>query len=107
TVPPYPGESLAAAVGTAGDHLRWDGRPLSHRLYHFLHRLYGVPGVIGAAGSTLEEPVIPLDLRHVILRIELDKLGVLIGGQHEEILALQRGIHVEIGLPYRRGLGRV
>ena len=55
----------------------------------------------------MKETVISLDLRYFVLRVELDKLGVLVGGQHEEILSVQQGVQVKIGLTHRGGLGGV
>ena len=61
--------------------------PSPHSVHHISHRLHRIPGVIGTAGGTLEEPVISLDFRHLLLRVEFDKLGILVGGEDEEVLA--------------------
>ena len=106
-VSPHPGECLAAAVRTPWNHIRRNGRFLSHGGYHFLHRLHGIPGVVCAAGGTLEKAVIALNFRYLVLRVELDELGVLVGGENKEILSLQQRVQVEIGLTYRGGLGGV
>ena len=106
-VSPHPGKRLAAAVRAPGDQFRRDRDTVTHRLYHSLHRLHGVPGVVGTADSTLEEAVIALNFRYLVLRVKLDKLGVLVGSQHKEVLAFQQSIQVEIGLAHRGGLGGV
>ena len=76
----HPGERLTAAVGATGNEIRGNLRAIPHSGYHISHWLYRVPCVIGAAGGTLEEPVIALDFRHLLLWVEFDKLGILVGG---------------------------
>ena len=88
----HPGESLAAAVGAPGNEIRRNLRVIPHSGYHISHRLYRIPSVIGTTGGTLEEPVISLDLCHLLLRVEFDKLGILVGGEDEEVLALQQSV---------------
>ena len=88
----HPGESLAAAVRTPRNEIGGNLRAIPHSGHHISHWLYRIPGVIGTAGGTLEEPVISLDLRHLLLRVEFDKLGILIGGEDEEVLAFQQSV---------------
>ena len=61
--------------GTGGMRSVGNLRAISHSGHHTSHWLYCIPGVIGTAGGTLEEPVISLDFRHLLLRVEFDKLG--------------------------------
>ena len=42
--------------------------------------------------GTLEEPVISLDFRHLLLRVEFDKLGILVGGEDEKVLTFQQSV---------------
>ena len=86
----HPRESLAAAVRTPGNEIGGNLRAIPHSGHHISHWLYRIPGVIGAAGSTLEEPVISLDFRHLLLRVEFDKLGILVGGEDEESLPFSK-----------------
>ena len=88
----HPWECLAAAVRAPGNEIRGNLRAIPHSGHHISYWLYRIPGVIGTAGGTLEEPVISLDLRHLLLRVELDKLGILIGGEDEEVLAFQQSV---------------
>ena len=88
----HPGECLTAAVGAFGNKIRGDLRAIPHSGYHISHRLYRIPSVIGAAGSTLEETVIPLNLCHLLLRVKFDELGILVGGEDEEVLAFQQSV---------------
>jgi nucleotide sugar dehydrogenase len=67
-------------------------RVIPHSGYHISHRLYRIPSVIGTTGGTLEEPVISLDLCHLLLRVEFDKLGILVRGEDEEVLAFQQSV---------------
>ena len=53
---------------------------------------YRIPSVIGTTGGTLEETVIPLDLCHLLLRVEFDKLGILVRGEDEEVLTFQQSV---------------
>ena len=75
-----------------GNEIRGNLRAIPHSGYHINHWLYRIPGVIGTTGGTLEEAVIPLDLRHLLLRVEFDKLGILVGGEDEEVLAFQQSV---------------
>ena len=75
-----------------GNEIRGNLRAISHSGHHTSHWLYCIPGVIGTAGGTLEEPVISLDFRHLLLRVEFDKLGILVGGEDEEVLAFQQSV---------------
>ena len=88
----HPRECLTAAVGAPGNEIRRNLRTIPHSGYHISHRLYRIPSVIGTTGGTLEEAVIPLDLRHLLLRVEFDKLGILISGEDEEVLAFQQSV---------------
>ena len=85
----HPWECLAAAVRAPGNKIRGDLRAIPHSGHHISHRLYRIPGVIGTAGGALEEPVSSLDLRLLRLRVKFDKLGILVGGEDEEVLAVQ------------------
>ena len=75
-----------------GNEIRGNLRAIPHSGYHISHRFYRIPSVIGAAGSTLEETVIPLDLCHFLLRVKFDELGILVGGEDEEVLAFQQSV---------------
>ena len=75
-----------------GNEIRGNLRAIPHSGHHISHWLYRIPGVIGAAGSTLEEPVISLDLCHLLLRVEFDKLSILVRSEDEEVLALQQSV---------------
>ena len=77
---------------TPGNEIGGNLRAIPHSGHHISHWLYRIPGVIGAAGSTLEEPVISLDFRHLLLRVEFDKLGILVRGEDEEVLAFQQSV---------------
>ena len=88
----HPGECLTAAVGTPGNKIRGNPRAIPHSGHHISHRLYRIPGVIGTTGGTLEKSVISLDLCHFVLRVDFDKLGILVGGEDEEVLAFQQSI---------------
>ena len=88
----HPGECLAAAVGASGNKIRGNLRAIPHSGYHISHRLYRIPSVIGTTGGTLEEAVIPLNLCHLLLRVEFDKLGILVRGEDEEVLAFQQSV---------------
>ena len=88
----HPRECLTATVGAPGNEIRRNLRAIPHSGYHISHRLYRIPSVIGTAGGTLEETVIPLDLCHLLLRVEFDKLGILVGGEDEEVLAFQQSV---------------
>ena len=88
----HPGECLTAAVGAFGNKIRGNLRAIPHSGYHISHRLYRIPSVIGTTGGTLEEAVIPLDLCHLLLRVEFDKLGILVSGEDEEVLAFQQSV---------------
>ena len=90
-----------------GNKICGDLRAIPHSGHHISHRLYRIPGVIGTAGGALEEPVISLDLRHLRLRVKFDKLGILVGGEDEEVLALQQSVQIQIGMTHRCGLGGV
>ena len=100
----HPREGLAATVRTARNELGGDARVVALRLDHLAHGLHGIPGVVCAAARALEEAVVALDLRHLVLRVELHELRVLVGGEHEEVLALEQGVEVEVGRAYRRRL---
>ena len=41
---------------------------------------------------TLKKAVIPLNLCHLLLRVEFDKLGILVRGEDEEVLAFQQSV---------------
>ena len=88
----HPRESLAAAVRTPGNEIGGNLRAIPHSGHHISHWLYHIPGVIGTTGGTLEEAVIPLNLCHFLLRVEFDKLGILVGGEDEEVLAFQQSV---------------
>ena len=75
-----------------GNEIRRNLRAIPHSGYHISHRLYRIPGVIGTAGGTLEEAVVALNLRHLLLRVEFDKLGILVRGEDEEVLAFQQSV---------------
>ena len=92
TVSTYPGECLTATVGAPGNKIRGNLRTIPHSGHHISHWFYRIPGVIGTAGGTLEEPVISLDLCHLLLRVEFDKLGILVRGEDEEVLAFQQSV---------------
>ena len=77
---------------TPGNEIGGNLRAIPHSGHHISHWLYRIPGVIGAAGSTLEEPVISLDFHHLLLWVEFDKLGILVGGEDEEVLAFQQSV---------------
>ena len=51
--------------------------------------------------------MIPLNLCHLLLRINLDKLCVLIRSQNKEIFSLQNGVQIQIGFPNGRSLRRM
>ena len=53
----------------------------------------------------MEKAVVPLDLCHLCLRVELDELGVLIGGEDEEVLSLQQRVQIPVWLPHRGRAG--
>ena len=88
----HPRECLSAAVGAPGNEIRRNLRAIPHSGYHISHRLYRIPSVIGTTGGTLEEPVISLDLCHLLLRVEFDKLGILVRGEDEEVLTFQQSV---------------
>ena len=75
-----------------GNKICGDLRAIPHSGHHISHRLYRIPSVIGTTGGTLEEAVIPLDLCHLLLRVEFDKLGILVRGEDEEVLAFQQSV---------------
>ena len=88
----HPGECLTAAVRAPGNEIRGNLRAIPHSGHHISHRLYRIPSVIGTTGGTLEEAVIPLNLCHLLLRVEFDKLGILVRGEDEEVLAFQQSV---------------
>ena len=79
-------------MGASGNEIRGNLRVTPHSGYHISHRLYRIPSVIGTTGGTLEEAVIPLNLCHLLLRVEFDKLGILVRGEDEEVLAFQQSV---------------
>src|SRR5699024_8772382 len=51
--------------------------------------------------------MVPLDLRHFILRIYLYKLCILISGENEKVFALQKMIQILVGLSDPGRLGGI
>ena len=78
--------------GAFGNKIRGNLRAIPHSGYHISHRLYRIPSVIGTTGGALEEAMIPLDLCHLLLRVKFDELGILVGGEDEEVLAFQQSV---------------
>ena len=76
-------------------------KAVSHGLYHVGDRLDRIPHRVGATAGALKEAVVALDLCHFLPGIELHKLRVLVGGEHEEILLGENGVEVLVGLAQR------
>lgn len=96
-----PGERLCSAVRAARHELCRNLQTVSHGLYHVGDRLDRVPHLVGATVGALKEAVVALDLCHFLPGIELHKLRVLVGGEHEEILLGENGVEVPVGLAQR------
>lgn len=96
-----PGERLCPAVRAARHELCRHLQTVSHGLYHVGDRLDRVPHLVGATVGALKEAVVALDLCHFLPGIELHKLRVLVGGEHEEILLGENGVEVPVGLAQR------
>lgn len=86
-------------------HLSVPKNPSARALSGLRAFLDRVPHLVGATAGALKETVVALDLCHLLPGVELHKLRVLVGGEHEEILLGENGVKVLVGL-VQRGVER-